>query len=251
MYSHFHLEIVIAFFVLFSRVIRPIKCQSKPTTSRKSVGSCYLISMPVSAQHKWHFPCQFRIHDHKSQISCASGLPQSWGCGSLSSLSQTQVSHCLLEEWIISASQVSFPRVRELLGGGVKEGQSQGTSDSCRKDCRTLSPYKHSAFWHLPSEWDLNANEVQLSVPSLLTPASLTRKPDAHCPVLTACILGENTSGMGFPFHLWINISLRYYGHWVLHYPTHLRWKRHLGPACSHLWYFSTFYSAVKMLNNG
>ena len=29
MYSYFHLELVMAILVLFSRVIRPIKCQSK------------------------------------------------------------------------------------------------------------------------------------------------------------------------------------------------------------------------------
>lgn len=43
------------------------KMSIKPTTSGKCVGSCYITSMPVSAQPQWHFlPRQYWIHDSGS-----------------------------------------------------------------------------------------------------------------------------------------------------------------------------------------
>lgn len=133
MCSYFHLELVMAFLVLFSRVIRPIKCQSKPTASRESVGSCYIISMPVSAQHKWHFSCQYWIHNFKSQISCASGYHGSQGCSSLSSLSQNP--SVSLPNGVMSHSTLSglFPWAIELFGGGMREGQSRALLTAVEK----------------------------------------------------------------------------------------------------------------------
>ena len=124
MYSYFHPELVMAILVLFSRVIRPIKCQSKPTTSRECVGSCYIISMPASAQHKWRLSRQYWIHSLKSQISCAFRLPRKPGLRQSAGPSENPGVCCLMELWVISLSRVSFLWVMELLGGSVKKDRA-------------------------------------------------------------------------------------------------------------------------------
>lgn len=146
MCSYFHLELVMAFLVLFSRVIRPIKCQSNPTTSRECVGSCYIISMPVSAQHKWHFSCQYWIHNLNLRFPVHPGCHGSQDCGNLSSLSQNPsvpspngvMSHFTLLGLL--------PLNNRIIGRRREERAEQDTSDSCRKDWRNSQPVQAFRF---------------------------------------------------------------------------------------------------------
>lgn len=146
--------------------------------------------MPVSAQHKWHFSCQYWIHNFKSQISCASGYHGSQDCSSLSSLSQNP--SVSLPNGVMSHSTLSgpFPWAIELLGGGMRKGQSRTLLKAAEKTAETLSLCMQSDFlnWHLPSNWNLNANIVLLNNLDLSTPASFTRRRDTNCTVLWAYI---------------------------------------------------------------
>lgn len=173
--------------MLFSRVIRPIKCQSKPTTSWMC-WSCYIISMPASAQHKWRLSRQYWIHSLKAQISCAFGLPRKPGLVAVRRAKLKPGCPLPKELWVIFLSQVSFLWVMELgRSGKDRAGARPKAAGRWRPGARK---YWGCLRWHLPLRCILNADVRPFSGLCPAYPsASLTTRPDAHCTVLWAYTL--------------------------------------------------------------
>lgn len=100
----------------------------KPTTSGKCAGICYIISMPVSAQHQWHSlhppPVNTEFTTFKSQVSCASEVPRKpgwWHCDLLESNPRVLLPNRLMSHFTLPGL---FPLSNRLSGGGGRKGRA-------------------------------------------------------------------------------------------------------------------------------